>query len=313
MIISVNDSLIIKRVDKFLTQMIPGLSRSEARRLIFSEAVRIEGKPVKKGLFLKAGDRIELPDSVLQSPRDIIPDFELNIEILHEDEAFIVVNKKAGVACHPIRVQERNTLANALIAKYPYLKGVGFSFLQPGLVNRIDTKTSGIILVAKNNEVFRQVRTIFKSNLVKKGYLALVHGNMSVEGEINLCIAGNSGKKTKVKVLNEQQGAKQGLFKARRALTHVRILKQLASFTLLEIELITGVRHQIRAHLSFLGHPVVGDTLYGSKESWATEEGERYFLHAHYLGLPHPIRGEWVQFHSPLPRDLDEYLASLSP
>lgn len=312
MIIKVSAALALQRLDRILTQVIPGVSRSEARRLILSRLVRVEGRAVKKGLLPQVGDKIEVPDSVLERNREITPNSGLNIEIIHEDEALLVVNKKACLPCHPIRIEECQTVANGLIARYPYLKGVGFSSLQPGLVNRLDTKTSGIIVVAKNDEVFHTLRAMFKNNLVKKGYIALVHGSMRLEGEIDLCIANQAGKKTKVKVLNSQETQRAKWIKARRAITHVRILKRLAVHTLLEVQLITGVRHQVRAHLSFLGYPLVGDTLYGAKEQLITSEGERYFLHAHYLGFDHPIRRYWIEFNSPLPSDLRKYLAQIS-
>lgn len=312
MIIMIDKSMVLDRLDKFLVRTIPGLSRSEVKRLILKGAVKVNGRYLRKGLVLKTGDEIVISTEVVNRPQDIIANGEVEFDVYYEDKDLLMVEKKAGIPCYPLRAEERWTLANGLIAKYPDLNGIGFSRLQPGLVNRIDTMTSGLLLVARNNEVFQALRSMFNAGEVKKGYQTLVHGKVTWEGEIELFISSHPTKKDRVKVVSCEEKDKKEFAEARRARTKISILRYLAEFTLLEIQLITGVRHQIRAHLSYLGHPVVGDPIYGATSYQQPTNLGRYFLHANYLGLRHPVSGKWVECQCPLPPELEDYLGKIS-
>ncbi|MBI4594872.1 MAG: RluA family pseudouridine synthase [Candidatus Tectomicrobia bacterium] len=312
MIITIDETSVLERLDKFLVQKIPGLSRAEVKRQIQAGAVKVNGMPTRKGLMLRGGDEIEISARVINRPREIIPNSEVDFAVLYEDNDLLIVEKPAGIPCHPLRTEEHWTLANGLVAKYPDLKGIGFNGLQPGLLNRIDTMTSGLLLVARNNEVFTALRTMFKTGEVKKGYQALVHGKVTCQGEIDLFISPHPTRRDRVKVISSQEKEKKEFTEARRARTRIRILRYIANYTLLEVLLITGVRHQIRAQLSYLRHPIVGDSLYGSEACFKTEDLGRYFLHANYLGFRHPRSGKWTDCHSPLPPELRAYLDKIS-
>jgi 23S rRNA pseudouridine1911/1915/1917 synthase len=299
------------RLDQFLVAKLFDVSRARVQQLIDQELVLVDGKAGKASLRLRGGEAIRvLGPAKIQPLRAIAEDIPL--DIVYEDNDLAVINKPAGMMVHAGAgatedARNRGTLVNALLHKFGQLSDVGGE-LRPGIVHRLDKETSGLIVVAKNDEAHRKLAAQFAKREVKKTYISLVHGRVAAErGTIRKSISRDSVRR--VRMTTRREGG-------REAITHYRVERRMDSgfgkFTLLEVKIDTGRTHQIRVHLASIGHPVVGDTVYGApaqiKGRSETLSLERNFLHAAALELRHPRTGENLAFARELPGELREFL-----
>lgn len=279
-----------ERLDSFLARRCPELSRSRARRLIDEGLVTMAGRPCRPAQRVVAGAEI----SVCIPPpaeTDLAPE-PIPLTIVYQDANIIVVDKPAGLTVHPAPGHPRGTLVNALLAVCPDLGGIAGT-LRPGIVHRLDKDTSGLMVVAKNDRAQRALSRQLKERMVHKTYLALVHGvPQPKEGLIEAPIGRHPRNRKKMAVVAG----------GREASTRYRVREELQGgrYALLEVEPITGRTHQIRVHMAAIGHPVVGDAVYGRR----SDEAPRQFLHAWRLAFAMPLSGREVEFESPLPPDL---------
>jgi 23S rRNA pseudouridine1911/1915/1917 synthase len=303
-IFHVNPQDTLKRLDVFLSQKDSLLSRSQIKRLIASGKVQVGGKKVKAGMRLKEKDvvMLELPElQKLETPAQAIP-----LTILYEDRHLIVVDKPAGMVVHPGAGNYSGTLVNALLHHCPDLLGIG-GVLRPGIVHRLDKDTSGVLVVAKDDLSHRDLSAQFKAHTPQRRYLGIVFGQIPDEGQIEAVIGRHPKHRQKMSVRPR---------KGREARTHWKVMERFRQFCLAEFRLQTGRTHQIRVHLSSLGHPLLGDPLYGGRKKLASveplvlrqglEKIRRQALHAISLGFVHPATGENLLFSSPVPADLEE-------
>ncbi len=304
-----------KRLDQFLVSQIAESSRARVQQLIQQEKVLVNDEAAKASLRLRGGERIAILGDVKSPPLRAMAE-DIPLDIVYEDDDLAVVNKAAGMMVHAgagATEDERNlgTLVNALLHRFGQLSAVGGE-LRPGIVHRLDKATSGLIVVAKNDGAHRKLAAQFARRVVKKTYIALVHGWMKQDrGTISSSISRDRVRRTRM--TTKRSGG-------REAVTHYTVQKWIDSkygkFTLLELRIDTGRTHQIRVHLSSLRHPVVGDTLYGAPRemSGKNEAGislPRNFLHAAALQLQHPRSGVVLSFARPLPEELQGFLETI--
>lgn len=292
------------RLDAWLARRVDGLSRRRALAWISEGKVRVNGRRLAKGAVLADGDEVVLSEAPPPASFDPIPDPGVALALAYEDADVVVVDKPAGVACHPLRHDERGTLANALVARFPELVGVGYAPREPGLLHRLDTGTSGLLLVARNAEAFDKLREALRAGEVDKRYLALAAGVVERDaGTLDVPLAPHPRDPRRMLACTHPRDAAR--YHARPAVTRYEVRERLAAYTLLEVSVEAATRHQIRAHLAAAGHPLAGDTLYGGPVVAALE---RQFLHASSLAFPHPRTGRRVQVRSELPADLARVL-----
>jgi len=298
------------RLDAFLTTRPLSLSRARIQALIKQGHITVNDRACKPSHALKTGDRIcvSLPDPV---PCALIPQ-RIDFAILYEDEALLVLNKPAGLVVHPAPGHASGTLVHGLLDHCNDLSGIG-GCLRPGIVHRLDKDTSGLMVVAKDDKTHESLSQQFKSGGVKKHYVALIDGRIGGEkGKIDLPIARHPRRRKQMSVV---PGGKQ-------ALTLWRVLESFGDdFSLLLLILKTGRTHQIRVHLAHMGHPVLGDPVYGRgmrgmKHHRLCKKGllgdiDRQLLHAKTLGFRHPRRDLYMEFHAPMPEDMEAFLKSL--
>jgi 23S rRNA pseudouridine1911/1915/1917 synthase len=285
-----------QRVDLFVGEAL-GLSRAKLKRLFEEGAVRVDGRPAKKGLLVVAGQRITVKWE--EESREAVPDEGFPLRVLHEDAALVAVDKPAGRPSHPLRPGETGTVANALVARYPECAQASEDPREGGLCHRLDIETSGVLLAARTREAWHALRTAFGGREVDKRYLGLVTGPLAEEGEIELPLRHHPRHPDRV------EPAPPGSEGARDAHSIFRLLARAGEYSLVEVQILTGVLHQVRAHMAGVGAPLVGDTHYGGRE----EPGlPRFFLHASSLGFTHPKTGTKLRIRSPLPPDLREVL-----
>lgn len=297
-----------KRLDAYLTAAVPGWSRARLQRLIEEEDVLVNGEPSKPAYKLRAGDQIDV-ELVLVESASFAPE-NIPLNIVYEDEYLLVVNKPAGLVVHPAAGVYSGTLANALAYHFEHLSEHAGK-IRPGIVHRLDKDTSGLMVVAKNEEVHEHLANQFRNREVKKTYLALVYGVVqSDSGRIEQPIGRDPHNRTRMAVT-----------KGREALTLFRVKQRYDSFTMLEIELKTGRTHQIRVHLAWLRHPVVGDETYGGgRENMVRDPKVRHhikklgrqFLHSARLEFTHPVTGGVLKFDAGIPGELESLLKMIS-
>lgn len=296
------------RLDAYLAARIAGWSRARLQRLIDDGAVLVNGQTVKPAYKLRVKDEIDVeltpPPSTKFAPENI------PLEFVYEDDDLIVVNKPAGMVVHPAAGNESGTLANALAYHFAKLSA-NAGVVRPGIVHRLDKDTSGLLVVAKNEESHEKLADQFRLREVFKSYVALVHGLVQKDSDrIDQPIARDTRKRTRMAVVRG----------GRPALSLYRVRRRYERFTLLEVEIKTGRTHQIRVHLAWVKHPVVGDEVYGggrdkivpdTKVRTAIRKLGRQFLHAEKLGFRHPRTEESLVFSVPLPDALTGFLKEL--
>jgi 23S rRNA pseudouridine1911/1915/1917 synthase len=283
------------RLDKYVCAQHPELSRTRVQKLIAAGNITVNGQPAKPGLRLNIGDKIEL--NIPPTPPQELKPEAIPLAILYEDDDLLVVDKPAGLTVHPAPGHPAHTLVNAILAHFPHLADIGDS-LRPGVVHRLDKDTSGVMLVAKNSAAQVDLAKQFKSHSVTKAYLALVKGRLEPEnGVIEADIGRDPRNRKRMAVVAE----------GREARTEYRVVRYIGGYTLLEIMPETGRTHQIRVHLAAIGFPVVGDKVYGVKSKYLS----RQFLHASRLGFKLPSNGQYVEFESELPPDLEQALEDI--
>lgn len=283
------------RLDKVCSEIFSDYSRSQIKQLLDGGNITVNGKTEKAKYKVKSGDliRLEEPETkTLELRPENIP-----LDIVCEDDDVIVINKPQGMVVHPAPGHDEHTLVNALLYHCP-LSTINGTF-RPGIVHRIDKDTSGLLMVAKNDKAHRSLAKQLKDKTNIREYVALVHGRIAEdEGTINAPI-GRSLKDRK-----KQAVVKDG----RNAVTHFEVLKRYRDYTLVKCILETGRTHQIRVHMKYICHPLVGDPLYGPKK---TIKGNGQFLHAGKLGFVHPTTGKLLIFEAPLPKIFQECLEKL--
>jgi 23S rRNA pseudouridine1911/1915/1917 synthase len=291
------------RLDVMLHGRFPEFSRSRVQDWIRRGRVLVNGAPARASQAVRAGDEVDV-DPVAAPPLRATPE-PIPLTVLYEDEDLVAIDKPAGMVVHAGAGVHAGTLVNALLHRFATLSGVGGE-LRPGIVHRLDRFTSGVLLVAKNDAAHRRLAAQFSGREVEKIYLALVHGRVAGEsGRIERPIARDPVHRTRMTAR---------LAEGRAAWSEYRVLRRFERFTLLEVRIGTGRTHQIRVHLSSIGHPVAGDTLYGAPA--AVEELPplgRYFLHAHRIRFRRPATGEEVAVVSPLPAALETWMSALGP
>lgn len=289
-----------KRLDSFLAHRKVVPSRSFAQNLISQGFVKIGGKPTTKNYRLKKGETVfvEIPHP---KPSTVTPE-NIPLNIIYEDEDLIVLSKPVGLVVHPSRGHVSGTLVNALLAHTKDLSGVG-GVIRPGIVHRLDKNTSGLMIVAKNDRAHHVLSRALKDREIKRLYLALVHGVMEVEAGVIDAPIGRNLKTRKTMTVTER-GSK-------RALTTFKVKERLGNYTLLQLKLETGRTHQIRVHMRYIKHPVVGDPDYGYKKIEKNLGLTRQFLHSYRLEFVHPRTGKELSFEDELPEELMEVLKHL--
>lgn len=284
-----------KRIDVFAAENYEELSRSGLKKIIDAGGVTVNNKTVKANYKLRTGDIVtmNIPESV---PLEIIPQ-NIPLDILYEDDDVIVINKPQGMVVHPAPGHYTDTLVNALLYHCgDSLSGIN-GIMRPGIVHRIDMDTSGVIMAAKNNNSHRSLALQLAEHSITRKYNAIVYNNIKEdEGTIDKPLGRNPSDRKKMAVV---QGG-------RRAVTHYRVLDRLGKFTYIEAQLETGRTHQIRVHMTYAGHPLLGDSVYGPKKQPFNLKGQ--VLHARVLGFVHPVTGEYMEFESPLPEYFQKLL-----
>lgn len=293
-----------KRLDSFLSEKIEGYSRTYMQKLIDEGHCKVSGKNAKSNLKLKAGDKVEavIPDPV---PLDVEPE-KIELDIVYEDEDIIIINKPQGMVVHPAHGNYSGTVVNALLehcknlSDYNSLTGIN-GVMRPGIVHRIDKDTSGIIVVAKTNEAHLSLSEQLKKHTITRKYAALLEGRLKNDsGRIETLIGRNPKDRKQMAVVTSN---------GKKAITRYKVLERFENNTLIEAELETGRTHQIRVHMAALGHPVVGDTVYGYKKQRFDTKGQ--LLHARVLGFIHPTSKEYVEFEAPIPDYFEKILKVL--
>ena len=290
------------RLDQFLAAQGLGLTRSRLHALIEEGQVRLNGGWAKPAQRLRAGDRVSL---TVPPPRelDLIPQ-DIPISLVYQDDQLIVLDKPAGLSVHPGPGHPDGTLVNALLARCPDIRGIGGA-IRPGIVHRLDKDTSGMMVVAKTDQAHQSLSQQIKARQMTKGYLAVATGVLiPSQGSIDAPIGRDPRNRKRMAVVTGGRAAR----------THYRVMdsyrmENYEGYQLMELYLESGRTHQIRVHLAHLGHPLLGDRLYGRGSHLV----KRHFLHAHHLGFVHPLTGEPVEFRCGLPQDLQKVLQMLEP
>jgi 23S rRNA pseudouridine1911/1915/1917 synthase len=309
-----------QRLDQFLVPKL-GVSRARGQQLILEQKVLVNDQPAKASLKLRGDEKIIVLSPSERPPLRALPE-KIPLDIVYEDDDLAIINKPAGMMVHAGAgatddLRNRGTLVNALLHHFANLSAVGGE-IRPGIVHRLDKETSGLIVVAKTDNAHRKLADQFASREVKKKYLALIHGWLKKDsGTISASISRDRVRR--IRMTTRHSGG-------REAVSHYKTLRQLdtpfGKFTLVEIKIDTGRTHQIRVHMASIGHPVVGDTLYGApgqlkrsgmkRSETASISLPRNFLHAAELALTHPRTGEKILFSSLLPAELNAFLLNLA-
>lgn len=276
------------RLDAFLSDSIEGQSRSYIQKLIDQNAILVNEKDSKSNYKLRKNDciKVQIPDPV---PLDVKAE-KIDLNIVYEDEDIVVINKPQGMVVHPAHGNYTGTIVNALLSHCDSLSGIN-GVMRPGIVHRIDKDTSGVIVIAKNNEAHASLSEQLKEHSITRCYNALVEGRVKNDTGIIETLIGRNPKDRKEMAVVVRNG--------KRAVTHYKVLESYDSFTLIEARLETGRTHQIRVHMASIGHPIVGDLVYGYKKQRFETKGQ--LLHARILGFVHPRTGKYMEFEAPLP------------
>ncbi len=292
----VSADMVKKRLDKALVDLLEDKSRAYILKCIEEEKVSVNGKIEKPSYLLKENDLITYEP--LEEKKLSLEGQNLNLEIVYEDEDVAVVNKPKGMVVHPAAGNYENTLVHGLLYELEDLSTIN-GVARPGIVHRIDKDTTGLLMIAKNDKASLSLTEQLKAHTCKRTYQALVYGTIQEnKGKINAPIGRDQMDRKKMAV------TKNG----KEAITHFTVLKRFKDFTLVECAFETGRTHQIRVHFSYIGHPLVGDKVYGRRKVIG-DEGQ--FLHAKTIGFLHPSTGKWMEFDSELPEYFKVFLKQL--
>lgn len=291
------------RFDKWLAFNFPEKSREFFNYNIKSGKILLNNNTVKPSAKLNIGDKIKIKDEVWKEKKiELLPNKKIKLNIVFENEDFIVINKPAGVLVHPVTEKDHNTLVNGLIYLYPEIIGVGEDLLRPGIVHRIDKDTSGLLLIAKNKKSFKSFKNKFKKRKIYKSYLALVFGKLNVKkGVINTPITRSKSKFNRRKISNTNEG--------KEAITEYEVIREYKDASLLKVSIKTGRTHQIRVHFASLSNFVLGDKEYGSNKINNKYGFKRQFLHACEIGFTY--KRKKYHFQTELPSDLKKVLKNI--
>ncbi len=290
------------RLDRYLSQHLPDLSRSRIQQLIEQSNVQLNDKIcTSKKITVKAGDRITLKIPAA-SPLELQPE-DVPLDILYEDDSLLILNKPAGLVVHPAPGHPDGTLVNAILAHCPNLPGIG-GVQRPGIVHRLDKDTTGAIAIAKTEVAHKHLQMQLKAKTARREYLGIVHGVPKTKsGTIDLPIGRHSVDRKKMAVVPEEKGG-------RSAVTHWQIKERLGNYTLMHFQLETGRTHQIRVHSAQIGHPIVGDPVYSSGRSVGVNLSGQA-LHAWRLRLQHPVLGNSIEVTATPPVEFTKLLEVL--
>ncbi|MCW3491203.1 RluA family pseudouridine synthase [Dethiobacter alkaliphilus] len=294
--ITVDEVLAGERLDVAVSRHVEELTRARVQKLIEDDYVEVDGKPKKANYRLRAGETVEVTVPEVK-PAEIAAE-KIDLDILYEDKDVLVLNKPKGLVIHPAAGHAGGTLVNALLHHCDDLSGIGGE-ARPGIVHRLDKDTSGVMVVAKNDRAHLSLSRQFKAHSVTREYVAIVHGEPAVgQGTIDAAIARHPKERKKMALTTADKG--------RRAVTHFKVLDRFGEYSYLALRLETGRTHQIRVHLSSLGHPVVGDPVYGYKKQKFKLSGQA--LHARLLGFNHPADGRYLEFAGEPPEEFRRLL-----
>jgi 23S rRNA pseudouridine1911/1915/1917 synthase len=290
-----------KRIDSWLAEKLEDMSRTYIKKLIIEGRVLVNDRPVKANYRIRCGDIVKLnipePQPLETEPEDI------SINIIYDDEHIIVIDKPQGMVVHPAAGNRTGTLVNALIHHYGDNLSDINGVIRPGIVHRLDKDTSGVLLVAKTNAAHRKLVEMFKNHEIKKIYFAIVDGIVAPDkGKIDAPIGRHPVNRKKMAV-NTERG--------RSAVTYFQVVERFNGCTMVKIRLETGRTHQIRVHMAFIGHPVLGDNTYGKKSTNKTLGIDKQLLHAGLIGFRHPVTGAYMEFESRLPEHFRSFLEML--
>ena len=288
-----------ERVDKYLTAQLSGMTRSHIQKLIKEQHVQMNQSPVKANCKLSAGDVLSVQIPELKEP-DIVPE-NIPLDILYEDDDILVINKPKGMVVHPAPGHYSGTLVNAIMYHCrENLSGIN-GVLRPGIVHRIDMDTTGSLLICKNDKAHQALAEQLKKHSITRKYHAIVHGNLKEDsGTVDKPIGRHPTDRKKMST---------HCTNGRHAVTHYRVLRRLENYTYIECRLETGRTHQIRVHMASIGHPILGDKVYGPAKCPFRLEGQT--LHAKILGITHPASGKYMEFDAPLPDYFNALLEKL--
>ena len=287
------------RLDGYLADTLDGISRSYLQKLIGEQLILVNQKAVKANYKVKTGDTllVQIPDA---APIEILPE-PMDLNIVYEDSDLVIVNKPAGMVVHPAHGHYSGTLVNGLLAHCTDLSGINGK-MRPGIVHRIDKDTSGLLMVAKNDLAHQHLAAQLKAHSIRRAYYALVQGVISEPaGLVDAPIGRHETDRKKMAVTMKN---------SKEARTHYYVKERFARHTFIECKLETGRTHQIRVHMAYLGHPLVGDPLYGTRKNNLDFPGQA--LHAYALGMIHPRTGEGLYFEAPLPEHFQTVLTNLA-
>ena len=286
------------RIDKYLAEQLPDITRSYLQKLLKDGSVQMNGKPVKASTKTAVGAVIALTIPEPEEP-EILPE-NIPLDILYEDSDVILINKPKNMVVHPAAGHYTGTLVNALMYHCRGdLSGIN-GVLRPGIVHRIDKDTTGVLIVCKNDRAHNALAEQLKEHSITRKYRAIVCGNLKDEGTVDAPLGRHPQDRKKMAIV--RSGGK-------RAVTHYRVLERFGNDTYIECQLETGRTHQIRVHMASLGHPLLGDEIYGRAKSPFKLEGQT--LHAMVLGFIHPTTGEYMEFEAPLPEYFEKLLEKL--
>lgn len=291
--VTVGEGLDGRRADDAVLESFTGFSRREAKALFDAGLVRVDGRRVKKGDRVRRGQELEV-----EAPAaPIAPDAEQPLHVLFESADFVIVDKPAGLPTAPLSRSDGRSLAAALLSRYPEMAGVGFREREPGLVHRLDTETSGVVLAARHHDAFEAARAAFDSHGFQKRYLAITEPGLPEHGVVTTWLGPDAADPRRVRVWSELPDGY-----AKRCETRYRVVQAGARFALVELEVERAFRHQIRAHLAHLGFPIAGDLVYGGPT--APELGRRHALHGSYIAWAGDGRRAGFRAEAPLPAEL---------
>ncbi len=295
---SAEEKFIGKRLDIFLQSMLEEMSRSGVQKLIEDGLVKVNGKDIKKaGTKLKGNEIVEV-----KIPEEEVPELKpenIPIDIVYEDEYIAVINKTSNMTVHPAQNIYTGTLVNALLYHFKSLSNINEDNIRPGIVHRLDKDTSGLIIIAKTNEAHEKLVEMFQSKNMKKTYIAICKGNFSQKsGRIENLIGRDPYERKRMAVV-ETNG--------KPAITNYEVIDEVQDFSLMKVNIETGRTHQIRVHMKFLNHPILGDSTYGSPSKLA----ERQMLHAYMLEFIHPVTKESIKVKGKLPGDFENIIKKL--